>query len=107
MGLEAADWEQIVKQSEGYSGSDLKHVVHEAYNSLVMEAQMEAHATGKTSKLQIADVRPLNLQDLQVRWLLRSIACPHISCLQGFLAWDMHSGLSCSKTEVLHGITFI
>ena len=79
MGLSNADWEHIVSQSEGYSGSDLKHVVHEAYNSLVMEAQMEAHATGKTSKLQIEDLRPLNLQDLQVWLYLQAVACSQTS----------------------------
>ena len=55
-----------MRQSEGYSGSDIRHVVVEACTRLATNAILQGKATGQKSKVQLADFRPIVLPDIQV-----------------------------------------
>ena len=64
--LSEADWQQVVSQSKGYSGSDIRHVVEQACSTITMETILRAKASGQKTQVQRSQCRAVVLTDLQV-----------------------------------------
>ena len=60
------DWGCIVERTDGYSGSDMRNLIHEACSFAVHEVLKDAVQSAAPLALGIQDIRPVNLQDFQV-----------------------------------------
>ncbi|CAI5950424.1 unnamed protein product [Closterium sp. NIES-64] len=61
MALSEADMDAIAEEAEGYSGSDMRHLVREA----AMMPLREAALSGRIDKMEKDDIRPVGLQDFR------------------------------------------
>ncbi|GJP36609.1 hypothetical protein CLOM_g21098, partial [Closterium sp. NIES-68] len=61
LALSEADMDAVAEEAEGYSGSDMRHLVREA----AMMPLREAALSGRIDKMEKGDIRPVGLQDFR------------------------------------------
>jgi ATP-dependent 26S proteasome regulatory subunit len=85
--LSESDYAEVVKSTEGYSGSDLNNLCQEAAHGPIRELGL------RIQNIDLKDVRPINVNDFKVA--LRAIRTSvSKAMLEGFIKWNEEYGSS-------------